>query len=232
LSAVLVLRGDPPDRATGNLVLDGLLGASIVWAGDEDLDAVADRVVSDLRGRGRRPARIPFGGSNATGAHGYRLAGEEILDQLPSVDHVVCALGSGGTMAGLVCALRPSRVLGVHVGAVQDPRARVGALLAEMALTDVDAAELRIDLGQVGDGYSTLAPGARRALLLAAHSEGLVLDPIYSARALAGLTAALEVGTISSSRNIVFLASGGAPGLFGNSSAVELGTAGTNQEQT
>ena len=109
LDAVLVFPGQPVSEATGNLVLDGLLGATIEWAGDipagageqDVLDAAARAVAGRLRDEGRTPAVIPFGGSNAAGAHGYRLAAGEITSQLPDVSHVVTAVGSGGTMAGL-----------------------------------------------------------------------------------------------------------------------------------
>jgi L-cysteate sulfo-lyase len=104
-------------------------------------------------------------------------------------------------------------VLGVHTGAVADPAAQVGQLLREMG---EDAAGLRIRTDQLGEGYSTLTGPARRALLVAARTEGLVLDPIYTARALAGLIAEIADGTIDADSTVVFLASGGLPGLFGH----------------
>ena len=126
LKVVVVMPGAPPASPSGNLTLNGLFGASIAWATDfadqcppgpdEDgaLAAVTELVAARLRDEGRRPALIPFGGSNAIGAHGYRLAAEEILEQVPDVAHVAVALGSGGTMAGLVAGLGPGPVLGVH----------------------------------------------------------------------------------------------------------------------
>jgi L-cysteate sulfo-lyase len=231
LSCVLVFPGDAPEQATGNLVLDGLLGATVAWAGEpapgqsarQLLDAAAGAVAERLRQEGRRPAVIPFGGSSATGAHGYRLAAQEIAEQIPGFDHLVCAVGSGGMMAGLVAALGPDRVLGVHTGAVEDPRQQVVGLLHDMGLSELEPARLRLRGDQVGDGYETLAPGAAHALTLAARSEGIVLDPVYSARALAGLLAAIEDETIRAGDTVVFLASGGLPGLFGSPEAVMLG---------
>jgi D-cysteine desulfhydrase len=221
LHAVLVLAGEPPTTAQGNLLLDDILGATIVWSGDGATDEAAVRAAERLRREGRRPAIIPFGGSNAVGAHGYRVAGHEIRSQKPEFEHVVCAVGSGGTMAGLVCALGSSRVLGVHTGAVAGPHERVGALLADMGDTTA-VADLRIRLGHVGSGYDTLTPEAASALRLAARTEGLVLDPTYTARALAGLISEIEDGLIAPGGRVVFLASGGLPGLFGHPAATSL----------
>jgi L-cysteate sulfo-lyase len=210
LRAVLVFPGEPVDPPAGNQLLDQLLGATVEWSDDDD----APEVIADtLRRQGHTPAIIPFGGSNAVGAHGYRLAAQEIVDQVPQADHVVCALGSGGTMAGLVAGLGAGRVLGVHTGAVANPAAQVGRLLRDM---EEDPAGLRIRTDQVGEGYSTLTDPARRALLTAARTEGLVLDPIYTARALAGLIAEITDGTVDADSTVVFLASGGLPGLFGH----------------
>lgn len=220
--AVLVFPGPAPDTAAGNLILDGLLGATVVWAdGDGGLDAAADEVAAGLRRQGRRPAIIPFGGSSAVGAHGYRLAAAELQAQVPQLDVTVCAVGSGGTMAGLVAGLGAERVLGVHTGAVDDPRPRVARLLADMA-QPVPADDLRIRTDHVGDGYETLTPAAGRALLTAARSEGVVLDPVYTARALAGLISAVEEGSIRPGQTVVFLASGGLPALLGHHSVAAL----------
>jgi D-cysteine desulfhydrase len=212
LDVVLVFPGTR-SASVGNLLLDDLLGADVVWAGDGSLDAVAAETADRCRAGGRRPSIIPFGGSNAVGAHGYRIAAQEIVDDRPDVDHVVCALGSGGTMAGLVAGLGADRVLGVHTGAVDDPRAQVAGLLADMG-ESIDPAALRIRSDQVGEGYEVLTPEAGRALVMAARSEALVLDPTYTARALAGLVAAVRDGSIGRDEDVVFLVSGGLPSLF------------------
>lgn len=220
LDVVLVFPGARSAPA-GNLLLDDLLGADVVWAGDRSLDAVAAETADRWRTRGRRPSIIPFGGSNAVGAHGYRIAAQEIVDDRPDVDHVVCALGSGGTMAGLVAGLGTDRVLGVHTGAVDDPRAQVAGLLADMGEA-IDPAALRIRSDQVGEGYEVLTPDAGRALVMAARSEALVLDPTYTARALAGLVAAVRDGSIGPGAEVVFLVSGGLPSLFAHPGVPEV----------
>ncbi|WP_305782420.1 pyridoxal-phosphate dependent enzyme [Symbioplanes lichenis] len=200
LGCTLVLAGDPPPAARGNLILDELAGATVVWAGAEPVAEVAARQPGHV---------IPFGGTSAFSAQGYVDCARELLAQLPDLDLVVVAAGSGGTMAGLVAALGPERVLGVDVGAVPDIRATVAGLLDGMG-RPVGPAALRIDHTQVGDGYATLAPAARAAVELAARTEGLFLDPTYTGRALAGLTAARPGG------KVVFVHTGGLPGLFGH----------------
>ena len=213
LEAVLVFPGHPDQDPRGNLVLDALFGAQIVWAGDGDRDAVA----ADIAALRPGAALIPFGGSSPVGALGYVEAGIEIRHQVPDLDTVVVALGSGGTMAGLVAALGPQAVLGVHVGAVGDP---ARAVLDVLPTSPVDAGELRIRLDQVGAGYATQTDAVAEAMLLAARTEGLVLDPIYTGRAMAGLVVAAADGTIRPGTRTVFLHTGGLPGFFGHPAAL------------
>jgi L-cysteate sulfo-lyase len=219
LDVVLVLSGRPGDAATGNIALDGLFGARIVWAGDAALDdAVAD-VAAGLRATGLRPEVIPFGGSSLVGAAGYVEAGEELLAQLPGLTSAVVAVGSGGTMAGLVLALGAERVLGVHCGAVPDPEQVVARLVGGLS-GDQPPATLRLRLDQVGPGYSALTDEVREAMLAAARTEGIVLDPVYTGRALAGLIAAVREGDVRPGERTVLLHTGGLPGLFGHPAAL------------
>jgi L-cysteate sulfo-lyase len=213
LEVHLVLAGPPPAVAAGNLLLDALLGASVHWAGDADLATVAADLIGELRSHGRKPYLIPFGGSSALSMRGYRTAGLEILAQQPGVRTVITAVGSGGTMAGLVTALGPARVLGVSVGAVTDARAAVAALLRGGGWP---VNELRIDDSQIGAGYAAVTDATRHALELAARTEGIALDPTYTGRALAGLVAAVRGGAIVPGAVTVFVHTGGLPGLFGH----------------
>ncbi|MEV6112625.1 pyridoxal-phosphate dependent enzyme [Streptomyces sp. NPDC052109] len=223
LDVVLVLRGTPGAARSGNLALDGLFGARLAWAGEVDqvgLDAAAAEVCARLRAGGARPALIPFGGSSALGARGYVRCGEELHEQVPRPRTVVVALGSGGTMAGLVAALGTGAVLGVDVGAMADPAAAVARFAAPLATQTVTAQELRVRRDQVGAGYATLTEPVRQALRLAARTEGLVLDPVYTGRALAGLRAAVQDGEVRPGEKTVFVHTGGLPGLFGHTDAV------------
>jgi len=223
VDVVLVLAGTG-GAAAGNLALDSMLGAKIVWAGDVDskaLEQQAARITEQLTADGRPAAQIPFGGSSAIGARGYVDAGHELLDQMPDLTQVVVAVGSGGTAAGLIHALGADRVLGVHTGAVPDPETRLVDLLVGLGGPGADpAAALRLRTDQVGAGYSTLTEPVKAALTLAARTEGLILDPVYTGRALAGLVEAVRDGSVRPGRRTVFLHSGGLPGLFGSGDAM------------
>lgn len=200
LRCVLVLSGPPrPDRR-GNLLLDDLAGAELIWAGDTPLAEVVAASAGNAY-------VIPFGGTSTESIQGYVDCGRELRAQVPDIarTEVVVALGSGGTMAGLVRELGAAAVTGVDTGALPDPRATVAGLLG-----DADPATLRIDGTQVGAGYATVTDGVRAALATTARQEGIFLDPIYTGRAMAALLA----GTFPRGRKVVFLHSGGLPGLF------------------
>ncbi|WP_031027623.1 D-cysteine desulfhydrase family protein [Streptomyces sp. NRRL WC-3725] len=230
LDVVLVLRGTPGASRSGNLALDGLFGARLAWAGEVDqagLDTAAAEVCARLRADGARPALIPFGGSSTLGARGYVRCGTELREQLPDLRTAVVALGSGGTMAGLVAALGSGSVLGVDVGALADPAAAVVEFAAPLTAEEVTPDALRILRDQVGAGYAALTAPVRDALRLAARSEGLVLDPVYTGRALAGLHAAVRDGTVRPGERTVFLHTGGLPGLFGHPDTIAFAEEGT-----
>jgi L-cysteate sulfo-lyase len=223
LRCCLVLAGEPPAVPRGNVALDGLFGADVIWSGStDDVELVrrTTEVADQLRGSGEVVELIPYGGSSVRGACGYVDCGRELLAQLPGLRHVVVAVGSGGTMAGLVACLGPARVVGIDVGAVPDPGARVAALvdgLRSLAATPTDAsAALRLRSDQVGPGYGVLTSAARDALVAAARCEGLVLDPVYTAKALSGLAAAVAEGEVVPGEAVVFVHTGGLPGLFGH----------------
>jgi L-cysteate sulfo-lyase len=230
LEVTLVLRGDGVEAGTGNLSLDELLGADIRWAGVTsiaELDEVAQEAADALRSRGERPAILPYGGSNATGAQGYLECGRELLEQAPDAEHVVVAVGSGGTMAGLVGALGAQRVLGVDTGAVPDARERVARILEGLAERDsrapaAHAQQLRLSSDEIGEGYERLTDRARLAMEYAARCEGLILDPVYTAKAMAGVASAVSRGDIRPGERTVFVHTGGLPGLFGHPVAAEL----------
>jgi 1-aminocyclopropane-1-carboxylate deaminase/D-cysteine desulfhydrase-like pyridoxal-dependent ACC family enzyme len=212
---LLVLAGEEPPDRSGNVLLDHIFGADIVWAGDRDTEVVADAEASRLSAAGGVVLRVPFGGSSPETAQVYRRAAQEIVDQVPDVRHVVVAVGSGATMAGLVAELGPDRVLGVSSGAVPDARAVVAGFLEHMPGADVRAADLRIDDEQIGPGYEHLTTGVRDALLIAARTQGLLLDPTYTGRAMAGLIAHVAAGKLRRGERVVFVHTGGVPGLFG-----------------
>ena len=217
----LVLGGQPPATPVGNLVLDHLLGVDLRWVPAYDFGAVEAAIATaaaDLTARGRRPYRIPIGGSTPLGALGYTRCAIELLAQVPRLALVVIASGSGGTHAGLAAGLGDHRrVLGIDVGArpglgahVQDLAARTAAL-AELPPPTGDA---QIDGTQIGAGYAAPTDACREAITMAAHLEGLVLDPVYTGKAMAGLIAARRDGRIAADAQVVFVHTGGLPALF------------------
>ncbi|MFF3976070.1 D-cysteine desulfhydrase family protein [Streptomyces sp. NPDC001828] len=224
LQAVLVMPGpeDPPAIA-GNLLLDALLGARVVAAegasAPAELAEAAQKTCASLRERGARPYLVPFGGSSPLGARGYLEAGTEILAQQHGVRHVVTALGSGATMAGLVAALGSERVLGVDVGALPDPARTAAAIVGELTGDEQPAEALRVRSDQIGEAYAVLHQPVLDAITTVAAAEGVILDPVYTGRAAAGLIAAVRDGDIRPGERTVLLHTGGLPGLFGHAEA-------------
>jgi L-cysteate sulfo-lyase len=215
MPVVLVLSGRRPTGPIGNLALDELFGASIVWA-DSDGDDLAEKVrdvAAKLERDGHRPGVIGFGGSTALSTNAYDAVAREILAEGLTPDHVVVAVGSGATMAGLIRGFGAPRVLGVHCGAVSNPDKAVKDLLPGLVGEET---HLRIRLDQVGRGYQQLHPGALNAMKLAARSEGIVLDPTYTGRAMSGLLAEVGDGHIRPGSRTVFVHTGGLPGIFGH----------------
>ncbi len=218
LPVVLVLKGSGQTPSRGNVVLDGLFGATIVWADADSLGDLAthvESVVEGLRRDGQRPAVIALGGSTDLSVNAYEAAAEEVLAQGPAPHHVVVALGTGATMAGLVRRLGATCVLGVDCGAIDEPGRRV-AELTNQALAEALRPQLRIRHDQIGRGYAYLNPTVMDAMKVAARTEGIVLDPVYTGRALAGLIAAVRDGHIRPGERTVLMHTGGLPGIFGH----------------
>ena len=225
LACVLAFNSDPPPRVEGNQVLDVVFGAERRFLGQmpmEELNGAVGRIADELRAAGRTPYLIPIGGSSALGASAYFTAAEEILAQLrEAAGHddvlVVTATGSGGTHAGLAARLGHERVIGVDVGALADPADVVRRLADEVADVvgrPLPSGEPWLVRDQVGAGYGAPTGACREAILLAARTEGLLLDPVYSGKAMAGFIALARGGGVGQGKAIVFLASGGVPALF------------------
>ncbi|MBW3537211.1 MAG: D-cysteine desulfhydrase family protein [Actinobacteria bacterium] len=222
LKCSLVLAGERPDGLSGNLMLDRVLGADITWVDAEsssaDLDGYIEKRCLDLSESGARPYNIPVGGSNAVGALGYVKAAMELRFKVPEADLVVVATGSCGTHAGLVAGFMDhERVLGIRVGEREDLEGLVSeraAAAAALAGLNKPAGQCRIDHGYLGEGYAKITDGAVEAIELAARLEGLILDPVYTGKALAGLIGNVRSGQIAPGSQTVFMHTGGMPGLL------------------
>lgn len=221
LDCTIVLAGDPPPVAHGNVVLDYLLAPEIVWAGPIGYYALEQRMRDEadrLRAEGRTPYLIPVGGASTIGELGYVVAALELRTQLPELSLVVTADGSGGTHAGLAAGLGSlDLVLGMDAGTRPDlddvvpVKAAKAAALAQLA---PPTGTVHIDHDRFGDGYGAPTVSCREALDLAARLEGLILDPVYTGKALASLIAAVREGRAPDDGSIVFLHTGGMPALF------------------
>ena len=226
LHCTIVLGGGRPERPSGNVVLDELLGPEIVWADDWDyyaVEAEIDAACERLRAAGRRPYAMPIGGASVVGALGYVQGGLELLEQAPDVDLVVTADGSGGTHAGLAVALGDfDKVFGVDVGARPDLDTQVPAKAKEVAaLTGMPepVGECRVDRDHFGSDYGDPTESCRDALRLAARLEGLILDPVYTGKALAAFVTACREGRVDPAARTVLLHTGGMPALFASAFA-------------
>jgi D-cysteine desulfhydrase family pyridoxal phosphate-dependent enzyme len=217
LACHLVLSGAEPARATGNLVLDHLFGATIEFAGTEHWGRLEERVRALATELGPRAYPMPVGGSTPLGALAYVDAAGELLAQLGRLpDWIVVADGSGGTHAGLLAGLPASvRVLGVDVARPPVPLvehvAALAAATAELARRPAPASP-PIVVDHAGPGYALPSDEAEAALRRAARAEGLVLDPVYTGKAMAGLIAAVRARSVGGT--VVFWHTGGAPALF------------------
>jgi D-cysteine desulfhydrase len=228
LACTIVLTSPRPSVPTGNVLLDEVLRPDIVWAGERDYygaEAAIEEACDRLAAAGRRPYRMPVGGASTIGALGYVACGLELAAQLGAdeVALVVTADGSGGTHAGLVAGLGDhGRVLGVDVGTRPDLEERVPEKAAEVAaLAGLPApvGTVQVDHERFGAGYGAPTDGCREALHLAARLEGLLLDPVYTGKAMAGLVAAAREGRLPSTGSIVFVHTGGTPALFAHAYA-------------
>lgn len=227
LGCSLVLRGHPPSQRLGNLLLDELLGAQVLWAGARTREEVADEVMATRRLAGKRPYLIPVGGSNGLGALGYTVAIGEAIDQLAAqsleVDVMVIASSSAGTQAGMVlgAALRSyaGRVLGISIDAPKaELETRVAGLAVEAghaANAGVQADQLRVevDARYLGGGYAVVGERERDAIRTVARIEGLLLDPVYTGRAMGGLIDLIRQGELTRDQNVLFWHTGGTAAL-------------------
>ena len=223
----LALAGSPVGPATGNLLLDHLLGAELHLTGARqyyEIEASIEAVAEAVRESGGRPYAIPVGGASVTGALGYFDAARELAGQLSDpVDWIVVADGSGGTHAGLLAGLEAEgttatiSVLGVDVGTRPDLDERVPELAAATATAagrPAPMAEIHIDHTRFGAGYGKPTPECLEALRATARLEGLVLDPVYTGKAMAGLIGAIRDGRFTGRDSVLFWHTGGAPALF------------------
>ncbi|MCP3918148.1 MAG: D-cysteine desulfhydrase family protein [bacterium] len=219
----------PAYERSGNVLLDELFGAKLHRVDtDDEVEVRLQQLYAEKALAGGRPYLVPLGASNAIGALGYVACAQELLEQCRLQDlapsHVFVATGSAGThgglLAGLRCAGSNLRVVGVAVSETAEAkRVKVRSLVeqvcsvleAQATVTDDDIV-VRDDW--VGPGYGVVTEASEAAIRRLARSEGLLLDPVYTGKAMAGMLALLESRELSEVRDPIFLHTGGAPALF------------------
>jgi L-cysteate sulfo-lyase len=240
LKTILVLRGDEPPVATGNLLIDRILGAAEIhfvggdgYPSKTELDRIADDKAAEIAGRleaeGETPYVIPNGCKAIHGALGYAGCVLETVSQLRDMrlapDAIMSAVGTSSTLTGLILgsqlyAQGEIDVIGISVASPSEALApRVGAQLDEaIERLELDLAIPRSSIeifdDYVGAGYGTPTDGMKEAVLLTARTEGIVLDPVYTGKAMSGLIDLVRKGRFTERDVVVLLHTGGIPGLF------------------
>ncbi len=218
-------------QQSGNVLLDGLLGGKIIahLPGGTDMQQAMEHHAETLRAQGHTPYVIPGGGSNAIGALGYVACAEELLwqssQQRLRIDHIIHATGSAGTQAGLIAGLSATHsgipLLGISVRAQRDKQEQNVWRLAQQTREllgvpgELPRESVVANSDYVGDGYGLPTASMLEALQLLAQHEGILLDPVYSGKGMAGLIDLIRKGHFRKGENVVFIHTGGSAGLFG-----------------
>ena len=222
---ILVLTGDPVAHPSANLLLDELFGAQIVPVLDRaDRDRIHQQTFDKAASDGRKPYLVPYGGSSPTGALGYAFAMDEFLHQGLHADWIVFATSSGGTHAGLTLGQRvfgyQGKVLGISIDESKDwLKSQVSALASAASEKLGPRIDFAPDDVLANDdycraGYGVLTGAEREAVRLFARCEGLLLDPVYTGRAAAGLIDLIRKGFFKPDETVLFWHTGGQPALF------------------
>lgn len=233
LGCVLVLNGEQPACPDGNLLLDALCGATVVWVAERaPREQVQLETCERLRAEGRHPCFIPYGGSNPTGVLGYAQAMAEVREQGLDPDWMVFGTSSGGTQAGLLLGGRLSgwrgRLLGISI---DESAAWLADRVSELATQGAEKlgercrftpADVLVDDTYCRAGYGVLTEQEREAITMFARREGLLLDPVYTGRAAAGLLDLIRRGFFARTDTILFWHTGGQPALFADAYRTRL----------
>lgn len=222
---VLVLTGQPPETPSANLMLDTMFGARIVTVADRaDRDRILKETVDRLAQAGEKPYLVPYGGSSPTGALGYAFAMDELIKQGVGADWIVFGTSSGGTHAGLVLGQKvfgfQGKVLGISIDESEDwLKAQVSELASQASerlgpRVEFKPSDVLANDNYCKAGYGVLTDAEVEALRLFATLEGLLLDPVYTGRAAAGLIDLIRKHELQRGETVLFWHTGGQPALF------------------
>jgi D-cysteine desulfhydrase family pyridoxal phosphate-dependent enzyme len=228
----LVLAGETPKESSGNLLIDRLLGAEIIWTNNNVREDVLQETFDKAWKAGDRPYLIPYGGSNSIGATGYVYSIIELLDQIShdeitlasAPDWIVFASSSGGTQAGLIVGAElfgyAGRILGISV---DEPAEILSSRVTMLANETSDhlqvdrvftADQVLVNSDYLGGGYGVMGDKEIQAIELFARLEGILLDPVYTGKAAAGLINLIRNGYFRKDETVLFWHTGGTPALF------------------
>lgn len=225
LGCILVLTGEMPEKPSANLLLDQLFGAKIVHVPDrKDRDRILQETFDNAAAEGKKPYLVPYGGSSSTGALGYAFAMEEFMKQNVHADWIVFGTSSGGTHAGLVLGQRvfgfKGRVLGISIDESEEwLKSHVSKLASDASermgeRIEFTPADVLANADYCKAGYGVLTDAEREAVKLFAKFEGLLLDPVYTGRAAAGMIDLIRKGFFKKDETVLFWHTGGQPALF------------------
>jgi len=224
LGCILVLAGEDPGSRQGNLLLNELSGAKLVFVPKEERDQRLHQAFAQADEDGMQPYLIPYGGSNPVGVQGYIQAMQELQDQNLQPDWIILASSSGGTQAGLLLGAKqtgfPGRILGISVDKPADELTQTIMALANQTAAwlgidkKIESEDVLVNGAYCQAGYGILQPAEVEAIRLFARTGGILLDPVYTGRAAAGLIDLIRKGFFSPNETVLFWHTGGIPALF------------------
>jgi D-cysteine desulfhydrase len=231
LECHLVLGGEEPEQPQGNLLLDKVYGCHIHWTGENRKGEDIPALVAQLKAEGKKPYVIPYGGSNELGAVAFIEAYKELNAQREALkvdfSYIIFASSSGATHAGLMLGNKilqtHSQIVGINIDKGEMDKVPFDEHIVSLANSTAQliaadyqftADDLILNSDYVGDGYGVIGELEKEAIALTAQNEGILLDPVYTGRAMGGLIDMIRTGQIKATDNVLFWHTGGAPALF------------------
>ncbi len=237
LECHLLLGGEQPAKAEGNLLLDNIFGSHIHWSGENRKGENIPQVFAELSAAGKKPYIVPYGGSNELGALAFIDAVEELRNQCQEqqFSHIVFASSSGGTHAGLILGKhlfkQDFELVGINIDKDEHGQLPFAAHIVQLVnrtakLLAIDfnftEQQLLLNSNYIGDGYGVIGTLENEAIALTAQLEGILLDPVYTGRAMGALIDMIRTGQISKTDKVLFWHTGGAPALFAYGEGLQL----------
>jgi len=239
LECHLVLGGEEPDHFDGNLLLDKIFASYFHWAGKNRKGEDIPQIVEQLKKQGKRTYVVPYGGSNELGAVAFVEAFKELESQRQSFQtsftYIVFASSSGGTQAGLMLGKKvlrsSSQIVGINIDKGETDKVPFDQYIVSLANRtaklmgekyEFSDEDLILNSDYVGEGYGVIGALENEAISLTAQTEGILLDPVYTGRAMGGLIDMIRSGKVKTTDSVLFWHTGGAPALFAYSDGLDI----------